>query len=858
MDSGDWPVLGREVEIDRFQRLLDEGGSMLVGGQSGIGKSRLLQLLQSLVPDDSFEIDIIRGTQAVTSLPFAPLLSKIPIATATDLTPPQLFRLIVHEIGRVPRVLFVDDAHLLDDASASVIAAVVELGTRCVVSARVHELASNSPLEALRRDGVLPELSLHALSRETIVDIVNHVLPGHVDQDIHDQIWKLSAGDPLFVHELVVGNLEAGTLAQENGSWTASPDLITPPSTEESVSLRLAGLPLEQLDVLNLLAIHPSIGRSTLEELAGDEGIRELVRRHLVVERRSGRRRDVAIGHPMYASVLGRRNPSRHRRSYAMLADVLDSHGARRRIDVVTTTTARLAIGAQIEPDQLLAAASEAVAFTDYQLALRLVLQPVLDDSWQAFAIAGRAAFGLQRVDEANAHFERALELSSGDEAAQLHVQLAQLSLINRTPADYHLEQAERLATTAATRRMAAMAKMAHQFAAGWPQRALETRKTLDGEDLSPVGSVHLSMLTASAYLTSGEVSKAQEELGQYRALYERSGASSWLDIERAEFIQIVADGTVDPEKAIARGISVFESLSSRGADAVSLALAGIMHVAAVAGHLGTAEAAAAQWDALAEGFSDQGSVHTGLMARAMAAGERSDETKLKWLMAQRLSTIEPINNDVLLVIPLARVEAFRGDQAAARSTLCDALDASMEQSQLMFAGLIAHQLAVLDHYDDAHDALREITNRIEGRYVVFDWLDSVEATQRGDGAALEEAAVSFGGRGFLLDAMHCAGRAARLAQSPLERFRLVQLGRKYQRKTQGGTSPILASVDSPLTAREHEIVLAAANGASNRQLAEQYSTSKRTIENHLYRALGKLETTRDDLVLALTPDRTP
>lgn len=58
-----------------------------------------------------------------------------------------------------------------------------------------------------------------------------------------------------------------------------------------------------------------------------------------------------------------------------------------------------------------------------------------------------------------------------------------------------------------------------------------------------------------------------------------------------------------------------------------------------------------------------------------------------------------------------------------------------------------------------------------------------------------------------------------------------------------GARTPALREVlqPSPLTTREREIVTLAAQGMSNRAIAERLVISVRTVEGHLYRAAAKL-----------------
>jgi DNA-binding NarL/FixJ family response regulator len=91
---------------------------------------------------------------------------------------------------------------------------------------------------------------------------------------------------------------------------------------------------------------------------------------------------------------------------------------------------------------------------------------------------------------------------------------------------------------------------------------------------------------------------------------------------------------------------------------------------------------------------------------------------------------------------------------------------------------------------------------------------------------AAAQAAAAHHRHGQRGSAQAASSRAHRLAQA-----------------CEGARTPALAALAAPLTltAREREIVTLAANGLSNRQIADRLTVSVRTVEGHLYRACTKL-----------------
>jgi ATP/maltotriose-dependent transcriptional regulator MalT len=113
------------------------------------------------------------------------------------------------------------------------------------------------------------------------------------------------------------------------------------------------------------------------------------------------------------------------------------------------------------------------------------------------------------------------------------------------------------------------------------------------------------------------------------------------------------------------------------------------------------------------------------------------------------------------------------------------------------------------------------------------------------DGDLLDAAADRFAGIGAVALAADAAAQAAR------EHARTGKRGKEKKSSTRARwlasqheiRTPAVYSVTQPLpiTDREREIVMLAAAGLSNRQIAERLSVSVRTVEGHLYRIFAKL-----------------
>ena len=128
-----------------------------------------------------------------------------------------------------PVVLGVDDAHLLDGASAALVGYLAVSGS-CflVVTVRSREPVPDAIVN-LSKDGPLERVELQALSERDVAELLDAVLGGLVDGATQHRLWQASRGNPLYLRELVTGGTETGTLSATHGVWRwHGPSLATP------------------------------------------------------------------------------------------------------------------------------------------------------------------------------------------------------------------------------------------------------------------------------------------------------------------------------------------------------------------------------------------------------------------------------------------------------------------------------------------------------------------------------------------------------------------------------------------------------------------------------------------------------
>lgn len=235
-------LIGRDRERERLVALAEAGGSLLIVGEPGVGKSALLSCLDG---------HLVAGVEAEQDLPYAGLHQVLhPFLDLTTLSgarrgalevvlgladgpapPVHLVGLAALEVLSAARpVVLVDDAHWLDQASQDVLGFVARRLTGAVLV-----LAARTPVF----EGV-PTLSLAPLDSPESVAVLDAVAPG-LDPERRSWVLAQAAGNPLALTELPLG----GNSLEESFAARAS---ILPADVRASLlALALGGVPSADL-----------------------------------------------------------------------------------------------------------------------------------------------------------------------------------------------------------------------------------------------------------------------------------------------------------------------------------------------------------------------------------------------------------------------------------------------------------------------------------------------------------------------------------------------------------------------------------------------------------------------------------
>src|SRR3984957_12524266 len=150
-----WPMVGR-AEEKRFIADADRPG-VLVAGQAGVGKTRLIHEVLSTTSDH--HVEWITASESVRPLPFGALAQLLP-SDLHQVDQVDLLNVLGQHLRRRaegrPIVLAVDDVHLLDGLSAGFIDYVAVRGLATVLLTLRSGSSVPDALARLCRGGAIP------------------------------------------------------------------------------------------------------------------------------------------------------------------------------------------------------------------------------------------------------------------------------------------------------------------------------------------------------------------------------------------------------------------------------------------------------------------------------------------------------------------------------------------------------------------------------------------------------------------------------------------------------------------------------------------------------------------------------
>ncbi|MHC1563594.1 helix-turn-helix transcriptional regulator [Actinomycetospora sp. C-140] len=851
---GTWPFTGREAELRAVSDGLARDGAVVVAGPAGVGKSRLArELVGRLSPGGA--VHVATGSLSARDIPlgaFAPWLAA-PVDTGAD---PEAGVSALARVGAALRaggpdsLLLVDDAHLLDDVSATLVGQLaVDGAPRLVLTVRAGEPCPEA-ITAIWKDGLAERIEIDPLGPAAAATLLGTALGGRVDAQTQRRLHDATLGNVLWLRHLVDGERAAGRLRPVDGRWEWQGPSVLPPGLEALLAARMGKLDDDEAHALELVALGEPLGLGVLTGLVSEDAVDRLAERGLVVAAEDGARAEVHLAHPLYGEVTrARMSLPRARRRRGELSAALRAVGSRRAGDDLRRAV--LDLGSDSPPDStlLVLAAEHAMNLTDFGLAERLLRAAVeAGGGFDARLGLGFLLGWMMRAEEADAVLAAALpEAGSSHERAR--ALLARVHLLV-----FILDRAD------------------------------EARALLDREGVDADGAPfpETTALRAVLLVCVGDVVPGLEAAA---AVLGRPGASSqattWASWAAAYGVAFRGAGGTPVREHVARGMEAArqapETVAMLGnlgfGDVLDTGFRGVLDDARprldwveslpgqhgatwsalyqgrLALEAGRVVTAARLLDSILPAFPGHGGGWTAwfhaMIAQARAATGDAAGASASVTAAEQ--TRHPVirAGDGDLQLARAWIAAARGSLheavAAARRLATD----SHRQGQRAVE-MVARHTAVRCGDGDQVEPLADLAR-------VLDTPRARAAARHAAGLAARDpdvllgAADDFEDAGLLLAAADAAAHAAaaardrgRLPASTAAADRAIALA---EERCEGASTPALelARAPLPVSSREREVAILAAEGMSNRQIAARLHVSVRTVESHVYRACTRL-----------------
>lgn len=359
--SRQWPFVGRQETARGLVRMLTETTAVLLTGDEGMGKSRVL--IETYAPAGTAGLDVVAlaGVETTARMPLGPLLPLLPRARpggAVGALAQTALSEVYRRSAASALVIVVDDAHLVADEVAVFVHQVVSCGLARVLLSKRRGETLPAAIDDLCRSGAVVREDLAPLSLDGVVRAVEHVVDGLLEPAAGRDLARVSGGNPPFLRELVLDALESAVLRPDgHGLWYLSAPLRAGQRVQEVVEGRLAHLSPAQRETLAVVALQTPVPFEILTVVTPCESVLALVDRGAVLIEEQGRRQVVRAVHDLHGvAALSGLDPLRRRRLLAELAQAWLASPMRRDGDEAIAAELSISAGLRPDPEALLAA----------------------------------------------------------------------------------------------------------------------------------------------------------------------------------------------------------------------------------------------------------------------------------------------------------------------------------------------------------------------------------------------------------------------------------------------------------------------------------------------------------------------
>jgi len=867
--------VGREEELAAAHRRLSEGaaGGLVVSGEPGVGKTRLANEIAEDAAASGFAVQWVRATRSAASIPLGAFAALLPPLHGAVSGPAELLararHAVVGQAGGARMLLCVDDAHLLDEASAALVHQLVSAGDACVVATVRRGEQAPDAVQALWKDELCGFVQLGALTSEEMQHLLGEVLGGAVDGRSVNQLWELTRGNALFLRELVLHGVEQGELVESGDVWRWRGDIAVGTRLGELVATRLEGLSETAVALLEVIAVGAPLPTRLLER-AETAQLEALERQGLLAHAEDRRRRYVDVAHPVHGEVIrARLGRMRLEAIQRRLADAVQARGTRRRGDVLRVAAWRLEGGGDADGDLFVRAAEQALAALDWPMAERLALAAAQSDaSFDARLALARALAGMGRAAEAE-ELLRDLQPEAGLDVQRLTVAIARASnlfwgLDRTSDADDLLAEAEQAIGDRALRDELGALRGWLVCTFGRPRDALlAAAPLLESPQAREQTRLRAALVVGTALTMRGRCDEAVAVIDTWLPVARRHRdelplLEGQLLATRPLALQI-AGRLVEATDAARRAYEFV--LAARSPEGTAFAAFGLGCAWLARGRVRTALRCYRESAALAREADTIGFLPWALAGIAQAAADAGDSVLARESLAEleAAPVLGTRNFEVARELTSAWCAAVAGELSRAREQALAAAELAASLGQDGFAVRALLDVARLGEPALVVQRLSTLAGRVDGPFA-GNAAAYASALLGSDASRLLEVAERFAAQDALLLAAEAADAAAtahRASGREASARAAAQRSATLLEACEGARPPTMLApraVDE-LTAREREVALLAVSGLSSRDIAARLVVSVRTVDNHLLRVYRKLGISRrDELARLVAP----
>jgi class 3 adenylate cyclase len=364
------------------------GGLVLVEGEPGIGKTRLLEWLRDELGEDATWVeghcasyggqplchapaealrgwvgveDVVRRGATLERLGLEPdalpyLASLLSVDDAAESVPAQFeaglgdaYEAWLRGLAREqPVVLAMHDIHWADQCTLALVERLLKLidDLPLLIAATSRPAADGSDQRFLARARLehgerVVELRLGALGDSEAGALLSQLAPGELAPEASSELIAVAEGNPLYLEQLLRSLLESGGLeARRTWALTSAPTAQLPIGLESLLVARIAALPRDARAVAQAAAV---LGRTFAPTVLGlvsgvddvEQNLTRLLRANIIQERRAIPNREYAFTHGLLQkAALSTLTRARRRELYRRIAaaherefsDSLDDH----------------------------------------------------------------------------------------------------------------------------------------------------------------------------------------------------------------------------------------------------------------------------------------------------------------------------------------------------------------------------------------------------------------------------------------------------------------------------------------------------------------------------------------------------